>query len=416
VLARTQARFNLNITISHPHGNPNSYHAARAFADAGLLRTFEHGLSNKGSLALLLAIFAGKAHKLRQRECDIIPPKLQRQHLSWEAISHLGRRVKATGPTARVSWYDVLFCGHDWQVARGLQTGTGAVYAYEDGARHTFRAAKCLQATTIYELPAGYYAGASHELKRVTEEKPELPIEIKDEPEWKVRRKDDELKLADLIVVPCEWAAASLRFSNVGAIKKVVKVPYGTPADELPARNEPPTGPFTVLFAGQVGVRKGVPHLLEAWGQLRLKDAHLLLAGGMRLDKSFLSRHPGSCKYVGQLSRRELLEFMKRVDLLVFPSLAEGFGLVIGEAMAAGTPVLTTTNTGGPELISDGLEGWCVPAHDVTSLAEKIEWSYLNRKDLFEMGRLARRKAEQWTWSHYRSRLAEVVTSHLKSA
>jgi glycosyltransferase involved in cell wall biosynthesis len=247
----------------------------------------------------------------------------------------------------------------------------------------------------------------------VTEERPELPLEIKDEPEWKVRRKDQELGLADLIIVPCEWAAASLRFSSIGSLKKVVKVPYGTPADDMSVRTEQPTRAFTVLFAGQVGVRKGVPHLLEAWDGLGLKNARLLLAGEMRLGNTFLNRHSDSFEYLGQLPHEELLELMKRVDLFVFPSLAEGFGLVIGEAMAAGTPVLTTTNTGGPELITNGSEGWCVPAHDVTALAEKIEWSYMNRGELFEMGKLARLKAEQWTWSHYRRSLAEQVASHL---
>ena len=339
---------------------------------------------------------------------------LRRQHVSWEAISHLGRRFKAGGPTAKVSWYDVLFWGHDWQVARRLREGTDAVFAYEDGARRTFRAAKQINATTIYELPAGYYAGASNELQRVREERPELPLEIKVEPEWKVRRKDDELALADLVVVPCEWAATSLRSTRVGGNKIVVKVPYGTPTEEVCARTSQPVGNFKVLFAGQVGVRKGVPHLLEAWDQLKLKNARLVLAGGIKLDRAFLSRYSDTCDFLGQLPRSELLELMKSADLLVFPSLAEGFGLVIGEAMAAGTPVLTTTNTGGPELISNGVEGWCVPAHDVNALAEKIEWSYRNRDNLYEMGRLARRKAERWTWSHYRQSLVEVITSHIR--
>jgi glycosyltransferase involved in cell wall biosynthesis len=104
---------------------------------------------------------------------------------------------------------------------------------------------------------------------------------------------------------------------------------------------------------------------------------------------------------------------MAKVDLFVFPSLAEGFGLVIGEAMATGVPVLTTTNTGGPELIVDGQEGWCVPAHDVDSLAERIEWAYRNRDALYDMGLMARLKAEQWTWADYRRKLTEELSKNL---
>jgi glycosyltransferase involved in cell wall biosynthesis len=104
---------------------------------------------------------------------------------------------------------------------------------------------------------------------------------------------------------------------------------------------------------------------------------------------------------------------MKEADLFVFPSLAEGFGLVIGEAMSCGVPVLTTTNTGGPELITDGREGWCVPAHDAGALAERIEWAYSNRDELYEMGRRARSRAEQWTWADYRRKLARELSAHL---
>jgi glycosyltransferase involved in cell wall biosynthesis len=108
-----------------------------------------------------------------------------------------------------------------------------------------------------------------------------------------------------------------------------------------------------------------------------------------------------------------LLDLMKEADLFVFPSLAEGFGLVIGEAMSCGVPVLTTTNTGGPELITDGREGWCVPAHDADALAERIEWAYANRDELYEMGRRARSRAEQWTWADYRRKLARELSVHL---
>jgi len=289
-----------------------------------------------------------------------------------------------------------------------------AIYAYEDGAHRTFRAAKRTSATTIYELPAGYYAGATHELNLIREKTPELQWNIKTEPQWKMQRKDEELLLADLIVVPCKWAAESLRLSRIDKQKTVIKVPYGTPSDEVSVRLKRPNGPFTVLFAGKVGVRKGVPYLLEAWSQLGLKNARLWLAGGMSLDEPFLRRHFGTVEYLGAMPRPKLLELMKEADLLVFPSLAEGFGLVIGEAMAVGTPVLTTTNTGGPELITDGQEGWCIPPHDAQLLAERIEWAYLHRKELFEMGQLARLKAEQWTWSHYRRQLIEKVTPYLK--
>lgn len=381
----------MQVTISHPHGNPNSFHAARAFLEKGWLRSFHTGYAKFEENNLSLAN--------------------TRRYLRWKAAAAIGRRLRTGGLTPRVNWYDVLFCGHDWQVSRRLEKKLDAVYAYEDGARLTFEAAKQRSLTKIYELPLGYFLGVANELERAGKTLPELISQIKHEPAWKQVRKDSELELADLIVVPCEWARESLNFSKAQE-KVIVKVPYGTPADEVLARTKQPDDLFTVLFAGQIGVRKGAPLLIKAWKHLGLKDARLLMAGSLNLDEKYLGQH-NSIQYLGRLPRVRLLEVMRETDLFVFPSLAEGFGLVIGEAMAAGVPVLTTTNTGGPELITDEREGWCVPAYDVDSLAERIEWAYQHRDALYEMGRLARYRAEQWTWADYRRKLIEELSKHI---
>ena len=242
----------------------------------------------------------------------------------------MGKSLKPSGLTARTNWYDVLFCGHDWQVSQMLERELDAVYAYEDGAKLTFGEAQRRDVAKIYELPSGYYLGAANEMARARKTKPNS-FQIKQEPPWKRARKDQELELADCVIVPCEWARESLKFSKFSN-KKVFKVPYGTPADDICVRPRQPDGPFTVLFAGQIGARKGVPLLIEAWAQLELKNARLLMAGSWNLPNTNFNGG-SSVQYLGPLPRVRLLELMREADLLVFPSLAEGFGLVIGEAL-----------------------------------------------------------------------------------
>ncbi|MFL6210387.1 MAG: glycosyltransferase family 4 protein [Pyrinomonadaceae bacterium] len=402
----------LQITISHPHGNPNSYQAARAFADANWLRSFQRGASNNGLIRHATKFNRTTRERLPNRNFDDIPSAMQHGHFMWEAISRFGSRLKPAGLTPALNWYDVLFCGHDLQVSGQLGHDLNAVYAYEDGAMWTFAAAKKRGARTVYELPLGYYLGVARELKRAQAARPNLLLDVRAEPDWKRRRKEKELSLSDLVVVPCRWAEESLPDKET-ARTLVLRIPYGTPADEIEARSEHQTGPFTVLFAGQVGLRKGVPLLLEAWRRLGLKDARLWLAGSMNLGNAYLAEYAGCFEYLGALPKAQLLERMRQADLFVFPSLAEGFGLVIGEAMAAGVPVLTTHNTGGPELITDGVEGWCVAAHDVDELAARLEWAARRRDELWEMGCRARRRAESWTWTHYRQHLIAELAAHL---
>jgi len=405
----------LKIVLSHPHGNPNSYHAARALAEEDWLHRFQTGILGGSSTSRLFGLLpSGIKHRSAGRMPRGVPEAGRESHLLWEAVSRLGARLKPGGLTRRVNWYDVLFWGHDLRVSQSLASDLDAVYAYEDCARRTFAAAKKKSIATLYELPLGYYRGVAEEINRARRDRSGLQPRAYAEPPWKQSRKDEELRMADVVIVPCEWALDTLRLSDAGGAKRAIKIPYGTPAHEIAARTAPPGGPFTVLFAGQVGLRKGVPHLVEAWEKLRLTDARLWLAGSLNLPKEYLRERSASFQYLGALPRAELFERMRQADLLVFPSLAEGFGLVIGEAMASGVPVLTTTKMRGTELITDGREGWCVQAHCVDALAERLEWASRHRDRLFEMGNFARLRAEQWTWKDYRRKLTRELAPYLQ--
>ncbi len=100
---------------------------------------------------------------------------------------------------------------------------------------------------------------------------------------------------------------------------------------------------------------------------------------------------------------------MHNHDLLVFPSLFEGFGLVVLEAMAQGTPVITTGHTCGPDIIEDGTDGFIVPIRSAEAIAEKIDILAGDRERLMAMKIAARRKAESHPWEIYRQRLVKMA-------
>jgi len=102
--------------------------------------------------------------------------------------------------------------------------------------------------------------------------------------------------------------------------------------------------------------------------------------------------------------------------VLVLPSIVEGLPLVLLEAMACGIPVITTPNAGGPDIITDGIEGFIVPIRDQAALKARLEWCYRHPKKLAEMGRAARQKAETMPWDLYRQRLSDKVQQVLNVA
>ena len=101
-------------------------------------------------------------------------------------------------------------------------------------------------------------------------------------------------------------------------------------------------------------------------------------------------------RFLGQLPQSQLAHHMVEASVLVIPSLSEGLGRVIFEAMACGTPVIGSRVGGIPELITDTVTGFLVPPGDESALANKILWILNNPIKTREMGVRAREFAENF--------------------
>jgi glycosyltransferase involved in cell wall biosynthesis len=100
---------------------------------------------------------------------------------------------------------------------------------------------------------------------------------------------------------------------------------------------------------------------------------------------------------------------MRQHDVLIFPSLFEGFGLVITEAMSQGTPAITTPHSAGPDIIDEGVDGFIVPIRSADAIAEKLEMLARDRERLRAMKISAREKAQKQPWEKYRRALVTMA-------
>jgi starch synthase len=189
-----------------------------------------------------------------------------------------------------------------------------------------------------------------------------------------IRREEKIYEMADAITVPSSFAARSFVEMGMPA-EKIHVIPYGVRLERFSRTGEPPAGRFEVLFAGSVGLRKGVPYLLEAFAALQHPAKRLRVAGAIQPDiKSVLSRFPQeNVEFLGSVNQGRLAELMSTSHIMVLPSIEEGLALVQGQALACGCPVLCSTNTGGEDLFSDGVEGFIVPIRDVAALTAKMQ-------------------------------------------
>jgi starch synthase len=250
------------------------------------------------------------------------------------------------------------------------------------------------------------------EAERYTEWADSMPFEF---PTWYVERCCREYEAADAITISADHAKQTLVEQGVLA-EKICVNPIA--ADIRRFRPRPPQKDgeaFRVLFVGQITQRKGLVYLLEAFQQLRLPNAELLLIGGLVGAGKGLRQFLGkSVRHVPSVAFLDLHRWYQQGSIFVMPSLHESGVLAIHEALASGLPVIATPNCGS--VVRDGVDGFIVPIRDIEALKEKILLLYQNRQLREEMGRRARQRAEEFTWAAYQRRVAELFRALLSGA
>jgi glycosyltransferase involved in cell wall biosynthesis len=217
------------------------------------------------------------------------------------------------------------------------------------------------------------------------------------------------------------WLAAS-SFTKLTLVEngipagRIHVVPYGVNLEKFhPAAAKPANGPLRLLFVGRINQRKGVKYLLEALKKLPARHVELTICGRVLDDLKIFEPFRSQITIRPSVSHAELVAAYQKADLFVFPSVAEGFAHVLLESMACGLPVLSTTATAAPDLVTEGVDGFVVEPGAADALVSRIEWALSHRRDLCEMSQAARRKAERFTWARFREGVNAFVSAHCDS-
>jgi glycosyltransferase involved in cell wall biosynthesis len=223
--------------------------------------------------------------------------------------------------------------------------------------------------------------------------------------------------LANGWVAASEFTARTLAENGVPR-ERVHVVPYGVDPRQFPPRKTPRPlhGPLEVLFIGSMIQRKGLSDLLEAVRRIGPQHVRLTLAGRGFLDRQLL-KHFSDVPFIMRESVEpaSLVQLMHQSDVFALPSLVEGFGHVIAEAMSTGLPVLATPNTCAAELVTEGVEGWVVPIRSPEAIVERLTWAVEHRSELAAMGEAAARKARTLTWERFRNGIAAAYEQMVRS-
>jgi glycosyltransferase involved in cell wall biosynthesis len=318
-------------------------------------------------------------------------------YLMWAAWRRLPYWNKFEHPKAP------SFAGYDFLSSQFLVPGQ-IFHGWSQVSLRAFRRAKRLNLKTILEHPM-LHVDEWQAIAR--EEYRDLPGRRSGYfslmPDVMVRRMRMEYEAADRILVPSSACEKSFVKHGIPA-GKLLRAPFGVDTESFRMRPEPASRVFRVLYAGRLELLKGVQYLLRAWDSLKLKNSELILAGHRLPEMEPIIQNciSDNIRWVGSVSHSVLAQYYQDCDLVVFPSLCDAFGLVILEAMASGVPVIATGNSGGPDVIREGVDGFLIPSRDSASIADRILWAYGHRESAREMGVMARQKVVEYhSWNGY---------------
>lgn len=226
-------------------------------------------------------------------------------------------------------------------------------------------------------------------------------------------RTHEEHMLADCILVPTETVRKSLVAEGVDE-SKINIVPYGVDLQLFEGHgNVKDNGRFNILFVGEISFRKGCHYLLDAWSDLKLRNAELTMIGHIEREfETFLNHYDGSdFRIVPYVSQTELVDYYKNATAFILPSLAEGSARVIYEAMACSLPVIYTNMAGS--IARDGIDGFEIPAFDKEAMEKTILTLYHNRELGRQMGLSGHEWVKNYSKENYRKKIQGIYKKYL---
>ena len=267
-----------------------------------------------------------------------------------------------------------------------------------------------LRSSVAARTPTLLMRGSSHiKLQRrlLDEESLRVSADLDRPSDWMVGRELREYERATRIVVLSTFAAQSFEDEGVST-DRISLLPLGVDVDAFRpsgdaiatrARRIRSGEPLTIAYAGTVSFRKGFWDLAEIVRAVPPAHFRFRLAGSVLPECQSLVASLGSrVEALGPLRQAELPAFYQQADVFVFPTLEDGFGLVLTQAKASGLPIVATTNCGARDIIGDENEGWILPIRAPELFVDRLHWCHRHREHLAAMTS-SNRAGDTTTWT-----------------
>lgn len=408
--------------VANPNIAPHIKQSVLAYWEANILDNFytsflEH--SQYPLTRIITATFPVLSKDLKRRSFEELPFNHIKKRPYLEIFRIFSSKVLNAAITDKLwEWNELDF--DNW-VARNLDDSLSFIHVYEHSSLATLKRSKKLNIRSFYEQPSIHHQTFSEIIKEQFNNFPvfensSASLLTDKKTINRNKRRDEELKIADNIICNSTFTKTSLINAGVSE-HKIMTIPLGFP-DVLPKNpnHKDISSPVIFMYAGNMSLGKGTHLLLNAWKNLNLKpqQAVLWIIGKNYLPKTFLEGMEEKVKFIDNIPHNELMKIYQQASVFIHPTLADGFGMVVTEAMSQGLPVIASHNCIAPDIITEKINGLLIEAGEQKAIEDSILWCLDNRNKLFEMGLAAQQKAMLYPWAAYRSNLIKQVTEKLR--
>jgi alpha-maltose-1-phosphate synthase len=406
--------------VHHPGSNHLAYEVVAGLQASGFACQFDTGFfyAPNGRAARLAQALPARwqdrvVRELKRRAHPGVDPARVRlmpgPELAYVALNRLGL---PPAPLARVvGWRDEIF--DRWVAGHVRRERPRLVVGHDSSSLLSFRAAREVGAVSVLNQVTGHIEAALQIFREEAELTPEFAEGLTAPPAWIIERCRREALEADRVLVPSEYVRTTL-IERGTAPDRIAVLPYGVDVERFRPHPRQDRSRFRLLFVGNLSQRKGVKYLLESVRRLKLPNVEVMLVGRIVGSASAFAPYADLFRHVPHVPYHEVHRLFADADLFVYPSLHEGSAFATYEALASGLPVIATPNTGS--VVRDGIDGYLVPPRDVEALMARIELLYRDPDRRAAMAASARQRAEAFTWTAYRERLASLFDGFLAAS
>jgi glycosyltransferase involved in cell wall biosynthesis len=389
-------------------GSRGHYGMPIALHRAGILeRMFTDGFiksHSSGSLLFSWLKALGLARRTNGRRCPELDSALILQN-HWLAVRERVHRFRCESIETHYEWLASLT--ERWILAQGFGEANALM-----GFVRNVSPGLCAAARR-----EGLMVAADQMISPAAVENREMARQQKRWPGWEPPRPADGIKrlqqyeeltwdAVDHITCPSDYVRQGLIKEGIIAEKiSVIHYPIDENSFVFQDRQGRPN-PVVVGFVGAVGLRKGAPYFLEVAKRFNPKEVRFVMVGPVHLNKSAVEKFAGHVEVVGGVPRSEVAEWVRRFDIMLFPSTCEGSAYALMEAMASGLPGITSPNSG--TVARHGQEGFMTPYDDINAMAGYVQELLENPSRRLEMGRAARKRYEECNLESYSRELSAL--------